>query len=207
MTPLLLVLALALAQAGPRDSVVYLLSPTSDFQVHTGKAGLLGFAGHEHAIRARALSGRVVYYPDSVARSHVDITVLTDSLEVLTPPDTEEIRKVTTAMQTQVLDVANYPEIRLVSRQVSGDPPRLEIIGALTIKGQTRDVPLIIQLEIGADTLRAVTSFTVKQTDFGIRPFRGGPAGTVRVADQVRFAIDAVAIRQGTKSHPPTPSP
>jgi len=191
-----LILLIALSQAAPRDSVVYILSPASELQVSTGKAGLLGFAGHEHTIRARAFSGRIVYHPDSVAASRIEITVWADSLEVLTPPDTEEIRKVTAAMRTQVLDVASFPEIRLVSRQVELNGQRLEMTAALTIKDQTRDVPLSVELNIGADTLRAVTSFAVKQTDFGIRPFRGGPGGTVRVADRVTFAISAVAIRQ-----------
>ena len=65
---------------------------------------------------------------------------------------------------------------------------------ALTIKGKTREVPLTVELEIGADTLRATSAFSIKQTDFGIRPYRGGPAGTVRVADQVTFSIKAVAV-------------
>ena len=191
-----LILLIALAQAEPRDSVVYLVSPTSQFEVNTGKAGLFGFMGHEHTIRARAFSGRIVYHPDSVAASRVEITVWADSLEVLTPPDTEEIRKVTAAMRTQVLDVANYPEIRLVSRHVELNGQRLEMTAALTIKDQTRDIPVIVELEIGPDTLRAVTRFAVKQTDFGIRPFRGGPGGTVRVADRVTFAINVVAVRE-----------
>jgi len=191
-----LILLIALAQAEPRDSVVYLVSPTSQFEVNTGKAGLFGFMGHEHTIRARGFSGRIVYHPDSVAASRVEITVWTDSLEVLTPPDTEEIRKVTAAMRTQILDVANYPEIRLVSRRVELNGQRLEMTVALTIKDQTRDIPVIVELEIGPDTLRAVTRFAVKQTDFGIRPFRGGPGGTVRVADRVTFAINVVAVRE-----------
>lgn len=191
-----LILLIALAQAEPRDSVVYLVSPTSRFEVNTGKAGLFGFMGHEHTIRAWAFSGRIVYHPDSVAASRVEITVWADSLEVLTPPDTEEIRKVTAAMRTQVLDVVNYPEIRLVSRHVELNGQRLEMTAALTMKDQTRDIPVIVELEIGPDTLRAVTRFAVKQTDFGIRPFRGGPGGTVRVADRVTFAINVVAVRE-----------
>jgi len=81
-----LILLIALSQAQPRDSVVYLLSPASDFQVTTGKSGLFGFLGHEHTIRARAFSGRIVYHPDSVAAARVEITVRADSLEALTPP-------------------------------------------------------------------------------------------------------------------------
>ena len=55
---------------------------------------LFGFAGHEHLIRARTASGRIVYYPTSASDSRVEVAVPVDSLEVLTPPDTAEIRKV-----------------------------------------------------------------------------------------------------------------
>ena len=191
----LIVLAVLPANAQAQDSVVYTLAPSSVLEVKTGKAGLFGFAGHEHIIRARAFSGRIVYRPDSVAASRVEITVRTDSLEVLTPPDTEEIRKVTAAMRTQTLDVASYPEIRLVSQRIEGTAPTLRVTAALTIRGRTRDIPIAVEVLIGADTLRARSNFAIKQTDFGIRPFRGGPAGTVRVADRVTFSIDAIAIR------------
>jgi polyisoprenoid-binding protein YceI len=196
MNPGMHLLLLWLVQGHPGDSVVYHLLPASRFEVATGKSGLFGFAGHEHTIRARAFSGRIVYRPESIAASHIEITVLTDSLEVLTPPDTEEIRKVTASMRTEVLDVADYPEIRLVSQRIEGTPQRITVTAALTIKGNTREVPLTIDLEIGADTLHATSSFKIKQTDFGIRPYRGGPGGTVRVADEVTFSISAVAIRQ-----------
>jgi len=192
----MLFLLVLLAQQHHGDSVVYTLSPASRFEVATGKAGLFGFAGHEHTIRARTVSGRVVYRLDSIAASHVEITVPTDSLEVLTPPDTEEIRKVTASMRTEVLDVANYPEIRMVSQHVEGTPRHLNLMVALTIKGATREIPIAVDLKFGVDTLLATSTFTVKQTAFGIRPYRGGPAGTVRVADEVTFSIRAVAVRQ-----------
>src|SRR5207248_5707414 len=82
-----------------RDVVVFVLASPSKFEVKTGKAGLLGFAGHEHVIRARAFSGRIEYHADAPADSRVEVVVPTDSLEVLTPPDTEEIRKVTATMR------------------------------------------------------------------------------------------------------------
>jgi polyisoprenoid-binding protein YceI len=83
----------------------------------------------------------------------------------------------------------------MVSQRVEGTAQHLSMIVALTIKGTTREVPITVDIEIGADTLRATSTFTVKQTDFGIKPYRGGPAGTVRVADEVKFSIRAVAIR------------
>lgn len=194
---LFLLLSTSLVQAPGRDSVVYDLAPAplTRFEVRTGKAGLLGFAGHEHLIVARSFSGRIVWYPDQPAASHVSVSVATERLEVVTPPDTAEIRKVSAAMREDVLDVAHYPEITLVAPVVAGGGDTLRIQATLTIKGKTLEIPLTVGVSIGPDTLRASATFTVKQSDFGIRPYRGGPGGTVRVADRVTFTIEAVALR------------
>ena len=183
------------AQAAARDSVVYRLSPASRLEVKTGKAGLLGFAGHEHVILARGFSGHVVYFPDEPARSRVEIRIATDSLEVMTPPDTAEIRKVTEAMRTEVLHVDSFPEILFASRSLAPMNGGFRMSAALTMHGQTRTVPLEVRVTIERDTIRAISTFSVKQTDFGITPFRGGPGGTVRVADRVTFQIAAIAVR------------
>ncbi|MGH7531145.1 MAG: YceI family protein [Gemmatimonadales bacterium] len=187
--------AAAAGQDATGDSTVYVLSPASQLEVKTGKAGLLGFAGHDHVIRARAFSGRIVYYPAAPEASHVVMTIAADGLEVLTPPDTAEIRKVTAAMRTEVLEIATYPEIRFAADSVVLLGDTVALRGALTLKDRTREVPVRARVELGPDTLRATATFTVRQTDFGIRPYRGGPLGTVRVADEIRFTIRAVAIR------------
>lgn len=186
----------AAAQSAHGDSVVYDLAPTSRLEVRTGKAGLFGFAGHEHLIRARSFSGRLVVYPGQVTASHLVVSVPAESLEVLTPPDTAEIRKVTAAMRQDVLDVSHYPDILLTARALERTGDTLQLQATLTIRGQTREMPLTAHVRNDADTLRASAAFTVKQTDFGIRPYRGGPGGTVRVADRVTFVIEAVAIRR-----------
>jgi len=187
---------LGAAQAIARDSVVYELAPSSRFVVRTGKAGLFGFAGHEHLIQARQFSGRIVYYPQQPQVSYLTVSIATVGLEVLTPPDTEEIRKVTAAMRAEVLNVVQYPEITLTSQAVelAGDTLRMQ--AALTMKGQTRTVPLTVRVRIEPDTLHATTTFSVGQAYYGIRPYRGGPGGTVRVADAVTFDIDAIALRR-----------
>jgi len=179
----------------PGDSIVYTLAPSSRLEVQTGKAGLLGFAGHEHLIRARGFSGRIVYRPDAPHESRVEIVVPTESLEVLTPPDTEEIRKVTEAMRTEVLHVAEYRDIRFVSKAITPSAGGFRLQGDLTLAGRTHEVTVDVRVTLAADTLRATGAFSVKQTDFGIKPYRGGPAGTVRVADRVKFQIETVGIR------------
>ncbi len=191
-----LLVLLTLGQSLARDSVVYELAPSSRLVVRTGKAGLFGFAGHEHLIQAREFSGRIVYYPEQPESSRVTVSIATERLEVLTPPDTAEIRKVTASMRTEVLDVAQYPEITLTSQSVQRTGDTLRVQATLTMKSRTRTLPLTVRVLIGPDTLRATTTFTVRQTHYGIRPYRGGPGGTVRVADEVIFDIDAIALRR-----------
>ncbi|HVH09218.1 MAG TPA: YceI family protein [Gemmatimonadales bacterium] len=184
------------AQERAADSVVYRLSPASQFEVKTAKAGVLGFAGHDHLVRARTASGRIVLYPARPADARVEIVIPVESLEVLTPPDTAEIRKVTQAMRTDVLRLEQYPLITFVSTSAQPADSGFAIEGRLTLAGATRDVGVQVRVAFAGDTLRALGSFSVKQTDFGIRPYRGGPAGTVRVADRVRIEFTAVGVRE-----------
>ena len=69
--------------------------------------------------RARAFRGRAVYRPAAPSRSRVEVVVRADSLEVLTPHDTAEIRKVTEVMRGQVLQAGRHPEIRFMSHDVT----------------------------------------------------------------------------------------
>jgi polyisoprenoid-binding protein YceI len=185
--------------AGPpdpsADSVVYRLTSASRLQLKTGKAGVFGFAGHNHLIESHAVHGEVVYYPRRPERSHLEITVDADSLQVLTPPDTEEMRKVGETMRTQVLRTSDYPVIRLVSQEVQRKDGGFHVVGAMTLVGRTRTVPLDVLTRITGDTLEAGSTFSVKQTDFGITPFRGGPGGAVKVADRVDITFKAVGVR------------
>lgn len=184
----------------PPDSVVYYLNPASRLVVKTGKAGLLGFAGHTHVIRARAVAGQLVYRPAS-GGSYLRLEVPTDSLEVLTPPDTAEIRKVTEAMRRQVLHVDKYPRMTFAADSLSARRGKMTMQLAVTMEGTTRQIPVRADVTISPDIIRAIGTFEAKQTDFGIKPYRGGPAGTVKVADRITFCFDLVGIRAGAQ-HP-----
>jgi polyisoprenoid-binding protein YceI len=123
------------------------------------------------------------------------VIILADSLEVLTPSDTAEIRQVTEAMRTQVLRVGENPYIRFTSTGGPTNDKRMRLQGELTLVGHTRSVPVDANVRIVPDTIRAVGTFSVKQTDFGIKPYSGGPAGTVKVGDRLTFTFDAIALR------------
>jgi polyisoprenoid-binding protein YceI len=191
-----LLVALAPERAAGQDSVVYHVISASRFDVKTGKSGLFGFAGHSHVIRAHAVTGQVVLHKGDVAKSHVEMTVPTDSLEVMTPPDTAEIRKVTASMRDDVMQVDQFPKIEFASKEVTPTDSGYHLVVALTMHGVTKDVPFDVAVKTEGDTLRAKGKFAVKQTDYGIKPFKGGPGGTVKVADKVTFDFEAVAVKK-----------
>lgn len=175
---------------------VYHLTSTSRFEVRTGKAGLFGFAGHSHLVRARSVSGFVEYQGDHPTAARLEVIVPAESLQVLTPNDTSEIRKVTERMRTQVLNVAQYPDIRFTATVAKQTQNGFRLNGELTMVGRTQSVPVDAAVSFAGDTIKASGKFSVKQSDFGIKPVSAGPGGSVKVADRVNFAFDAVAVRQ-----------
>jgi polyisoprenoid-binding protein YceI len=185
------------AQAGDSTGKpgTYHLIHDSRLEVKTGKSGVFGFAGHDHLIRATAYDGEVKYEPEEPAATSIRIRIVTDGLKVLTPPDSEEIRKVTASMRGEVLDVDRYPEIRFASKSVTRAREGYTIVADLTMHGQTHEVTVPAQVGFSGDTLVAKSRFRVKQTAFGMKPYRGGPAGSIRVADEVEFRIQLRAVR------------
>lgn len=185
-------------RAAAQDSVLYTVSSESRFDVHTGRAGLLGALGHEHRVRARAFQGQIVHVPRHPERSFVRITIRSDSLEILTDAQPSDVAKMRRAMREETLRVRHFPEITFTSRQVEllGDDSlgtRLRVSGDFTMTGRTRPVAADVRVHIARDTLRAAGGFSLKQTEFGIEPYSAA-LGTVKVADRVDFEFDLVAV-------------
>ena len=178
------------------EAVVYRLTPDSRLDVVTGKGGLFGFAGHVHRIRASGATGEIVLDSANVRASRVDVRVPVAGLEVLTPPDTAERRKVREAMLTDVLHPALHPEITCDAVVTALDSNRVTLDAALTLEGVTRTIPVTGTVRLTPDSILATASFTVRQTDFGIKPYSGGPLGAVKVADQVTFELNLIAVRE-----------
>jgi polyisoprenoid-binding protein YceI len=182
----------------PADSTAYRLDTSSVLEVHVGKSGLLAGLGHEHRVRARAFRGRVVYVPSQPQRSHVAVTVLADSLEIVAESDSADVPKIAATMRNRTLRVEQFPEITFVSHEVTPIPGGVRVTGDLTLTGHTRPVSVDLRLEVSGDTLRASGSFSIKQTAFGIEPYRTA-LGLVKVKDEVRFDLAVVAIAEQSR--------
>lgn len=189
-----LVLALApapRARAAPRR---YLLDPAqSRVEIHVGKAGLFGFAGHAHEVVAGAFRGSATLDPDRPAASTVDLTFDAAALRVTGQGEpADDVPKVQAAMLgPECLDAGRFPTVRFVSTGVAEAGPARQsedgrdftVAGALTLHGVTRPLTLRVHVAATGDRLTATGRTTVRQTDFGIRPI--SKAGVVKVKDEL----------------------
>jgi polyisoprenoid-binding protein YceI len=178
------------ARAAPRR---YTLDPAqSRVEIHVGKTGLFGFAGHEHEVVAGTFRGSATFDPERPAASAVDLTIDAASLHVTGQGEpAEDVPKVQAAMVGPTcLDAGRFPTIRFVSTAVAGGaqgsdltPRDLTLRGELTLHGVTRPIALQVHLESTGETLIATGRTTLRQTDFGITPI--SKAGVVKVKDEI----------------------
>jgi polyisoprenoid-binding protein YceI len=183
--------------ASPEDMAgvgVFEIDPgASELTVHVGKAGLFGFAGHEHDLTARRLAGRVVVNLAEPARSTVSLRVESRGLVVTggTGPAGDIPKVQETLSGPRVLDVGRFPEIAFDStaveaRRAPDGTWDTVITGDLRIRDVTRPVHLPMRVEARAGSILVTGRTTVRQTDFGIRPVSVG--AVIRVKDEVEIA-------------------
>jgi polyisoprenoid-binding protein YceI len=186
---LVVVLAAPIARAVPRRYT--LDSGASRLVIHVGKAGLFGFAGHEHEVVAGTFHGSATFDPDRLAQSTVDLTFDAGALRVSGQGEpADDVPQVQAAMLgTDCLDARRFATVRFVSTSAApaggvgpggGD---LTLRGELTLHGVTRPLTLRVHLDVKGDTLEATGRTTLRQTDFGITPI--SKAGVVKVKDEI----------------------
>jgi len=185
----------SLVAAGPRTFTVD--PERSRATIDVGKAGAFSFAGHTHEVDAPLTSGVIHLDPDMPSRSDVRLEFNAAALRVTgkgEPPD--DVPKVTqTMLGEMVLDAKKYPAITFESTSVSarGAPPALDltIAGRLTIHGTTKAVTAPVAVKIDGATLTATGRFSIKQTEFGLRPISIG--GVVKVKDDLNITFTIAA--------------
>lgn len=186
------------ARGEPR---VFVVDPLrSRVVVHVGKAGIFGFAGHEHDVVAPLREGEIVADASDLARSSVRLDFDAADLRVLAggepPADTPKVQQ--TMAGPGVLDTARFPRITFRSEKVSGretskDAFELHVSGPLQIRDHSVRLDLALGAELHGDTLVVTGKAVVQQSSFGITPV--SVAGVVKVKDKldVDFRLEARA--------------
>ena len=177
-------------QVDPKQSVV---------TIAVGKSGAFSFlAGHTHEVTGPIASGTVDVDAGNLPRSRVHIAIASASLKVSgkgEPP--EDVPKVQAAMESdKVLSIARYPQLIFDSAFITptkNEPPSLDLTidGSLTIRDVKRPARVPVHAEFAGNTITVAGRFSVKQTDYGIKPITVAGVVDVKDALDIRFSIVA----------------
>jgi polyisoprenoid-binding protein YceI len=171
----------------------------SKFTVKAFAGGLLSALAHDHLIDIQDFSGDVRFTYGTVEPASMELTIKAASLTLLDKVSDSDRQKIENTMRSEVLEVDKHPEITFKSTSVSAqrvDEGRYQtkITGDLTLHGVTRNITLNATIEFAHSSLRAQGQFTIRQSDFSIKPVSIG-AGTIKVKNELKFNFDIVASR------------
>jgi polyisoprenoid-binding protein YceI len=177
-----------------------LLSDKSKFTVQAFAEGLFSAFGHDPVILIRQFTGEVQFVSGTFANASLKITVDPNSFAVSNDAKEKDRLEIEHTMRDEVLETGKYGEIVFESNNISVNKLaqgrcRVRIIGDLSLHGATQK-----NLWINAETtpsdnaLRAQGEFSLKQTDFGIKPYSAG--GTIKLKNELKFSFDIAAEKQ-----------
>lgn len=172
-------------------------SNRSSATIEIGKSGVLSFAaGHTHEVIAPSITGTIAVDITDPTQSNIRVTIDASALKVTGKGESAaDVPKVQETMSgTQVLDVQRYPQITFASTSVAvknRTGPTLDamVTGQLTLHNVTRSISVPVTVRLEGDTLTATGRFSVKQSDYGIKPVSVGGVVSVKDAVNVSFTI------------------
>ncbi len=189
-------------QSSESGVVRYRLVPAqSTFTVQAFAEGLLSAFGHDPVLAIKDFSGEVQFVPGSFEAASVKMTVKADSIVLSTEVKEKDRVEMEQTMREQVLEIAKYPEIVFVSSNISVTKLaegryRARVIGDLTFHGATqKNLWITPEVTVSGESLSAKGVFSLKQTDFGIKPFSAA-AGTIKLKNELKFSFDIAAEKQ-----------
>jgi polyisoprenoid-binding protein YceI len=170
----------------------------SSFWVFVEKAGLFSGLAHDHEIGVKIFAGRVVVPEAGASGGSLELDVNAQSLTVLDKkPGEEDKKKIYNSMHNDVLESAKYQKISFKSASVSNlkqtsDGYSFTLNGDLTLHGVTKRIAVPVSATITPQQLQAKGQYTLRQTDFGIKPYSAA-GGTVKVKNEVVVHFNIIA--------------
>ena len=189
--------------AAKTDVVHYrLLAEQSTFTVQAFAEGLLSAFGHDPVILIRDFTGEVQFVPGSFENALLKVVINAKSLTLSGEVKEKDRLELERTMRDEVLEVEKYPEILFSSTNISAS--RLaegryggRIIGDLTLHGATqKNLWISPETTLSTEGLRAQGEFSLKQTDYGIKPYSAA-GGTIKLKNELKFSFDIAAQKDG----------
>jgi polyisoprenoid-binding protein YceI len=107
-------------------------------------------------------------------------------------------KKIFDSMHNEVLESAKHQKIIFKSvsvgdvKQTGNDAYSFTLNGDLTLRGVTKRIAVPVALTITPEQLRATGKYSLKQTDYGIKPYSAA-GGTIKVKNEVIVNFSIVA--------------
>ena len=165
------------AAAAPVTS--YSADPGQSRLQFTGVQAGAVFTGGFHKFTAA-----IDFAPDALAGAHIDVQIDLNSV------DSMDKDRDTTIRGADVFDVAHWPAAHYVTSSVTKTAAGYSAVGALTLHGVTKDVPIDFRFTQTATGAKLDGSANLKRLDFGVG--QGDWKSTEWVADAVKISFSLV---------------
>jgi polyisoprenoid-binding protein YceI len=183
------------------ETARYLLDPMlSRFTVRAFATGFLSAFGHSPTITLRDFAGEARFDPSHPESGSLHIVLHARSLSVTDDVSDKDRREMEREMHENVLQSDKYPEIVYDCPQVAVDNQEngeesVKLLGKLTLHGVTRSQPIHARLAVNGDMLHAFGEFTIRQSDYNIKPV-SAIGGGLKVKDELKFSFDIVGRKR-----------
>jgi polyisoprenoid-binding protein YceI len=138
-------------------------------------------AGAEFKGVFHKFTAAVEFAPDSLASSHFDVQIELNSVDSMDKDRDTAIRG------ADIFDVAHWPTAHYVTRSFTKTATGFSAVGALTLRGVTKDVPIDFQFSQSANGAKLEGNAKLKRLDFGAG--QGDWKSTEWVADAVKVSF------------------
>jgi polyisoprenoid-binding protein YceI len=141
-------------------------------------------AGAEFKGTFHAYTATVDFDPDALDRARIDVQIQLASV------DTQDKDRDQTIRGPDIFDSAHFPIAHYVTRSMAKSGSGYTAVGALTLRGVTKDVPISFQFVSSGQSAKLIGTAQLKRLDFGAgqRDWKS----TEWVADSVKISFALV---------------
>ena len=154
---------------------------TDATQSHLGFTGVQ--AGAEFNGVFHKFTAAVEFAPDALATSHFDVQIDMSS------EDSQDKDRDQTVKGPDVFDVAHNPTAHYVTKSITKTASGYTAVGALTLRGVTKDVPIDFQFTQTGSGAKLEGSAKLKRLDFGVGQGEWKSTEMVNDAVKVSFSL------------------
>jgi polyisoprenoid-binding protein YceI len=167
------------AAAAAGNVASYTADPQQSRLEFTGVQAGAEFKGVFHKFTAT-----VDFAPDAPDSSRIDVQIEMNSV------DTKDKDRDAAMRGQDIFDVAHFPTAHYLTKTITKTAAGFSAVGALTLRGVTKDVPIAFQFTPAAGGAKLAGTANFKRLDFGVG--QGDYKDTKEVGDAVKISFSLV---------------